>query len=679
MPSQALVKPSGNSFLAILASASEEQAPGSWTMEADADSNADTSGAEGNSSEQTDAAVPARTLPGDGSEVNQLIAQKSDLKLQSAGAKEQTTGTSTGKYSPTRTSLRNETSSESKAVSSSAAQALDASALTAVQTPATMSSFQGALACLSAAQTGEDAQTGVDSKAQPATAANIAASGGAASSTASSMAVNGNASENAVVSASPTRSAINSIQPLFASVRDAGTLSSDLTAASAITRSNSASPSNSSAVNDASAQPLSSTRTNMSGDSMLSAPTTAAASSATPLEKLTNAIANGQQNQASVVFSPVITRPGSNSTPDTQAGSTPVTSTQSFVPAQLIARAVPDIQAPEAAAGSAKRSAAGDPVPASSGNTADATTANQSPNATGNAAATIAGQAVLQPLALAVAPVLPTIGGSNQTLSNGTAKATPNAPATKSTAAASSAGAGSSNAADNSNGPVDGSSHGAQSNGQTAQDAQADPSQTAGAVAKTGDNGAAHAQVQIPVAAAATPAASSAHRTQDGSDASSGLGEQAGTGTVHAESGETVATSSINTAKLMQTMSESEMRVGMRSSEFGEISIRTSVSQQQMVAQISLDHSDLSQAIAAHVSTVQAKLGDDYGIRASIEVHNLGSSLANGSGQPSQREQRDFVRSTRPEVGLPAVEDSSNVHLAAAASVSNGNRLDIRA
>ena len=35
------------------------------------------------------------------------------------------------------------------------------------------------------------------------------------------------------------------------------------------------------------------------------------------------------------------------------------------------------------------------------------------------------------------------------------------------------------------------------------------------------------------------------------------------------------------------------MRVGMHSTEFGDISIRTTLSQQQMLAQISLDHSDL--------------------------------------------------------------------------------------
>jgi hypothetical protein len=653
MPSQALVKPSGNSFLAILASASEEQAPGSGTMEADP--NADASGAEGDPNEQAETALPARTLSGDGrSGVNQHIAQKSDSTVQNAGVKEQDAGTSTGSRPAVRADLRSEASNDAKAVSASAVPVLDSSALATVQAPAV-----------------------------------------------SSLALNGNASESAVVPAGITSSTISGIQPLFASVRDAGTLSSGLTATDATSRPGVMNPSNSSMVNGVNTQPAAAT-----------------ISTVTPVDKLTSAIANGQQNQMSFVVSPVITRPGSTSTPDAQAGSTAtakssadvgaasqsadantsgketrsdagsadranaasVTAAQNFVPAQLISRALPDIQSPETMTGPVKHSTATtDPVLSSDDTAAAATTTSKSPDTAVNLTATIAGPAALQQLVLPVVPALPAAGSSNLAASNGAAKASPNAASAKSTAAASSID-GTSSTADNGNGPVDGNSHGAQSNGQTAQDAQADPSQTAGAVAKAADSGATHAQAQMPVAAAATPAAASTHRTQDGSDASSGLSEQqAGTGTIHSENGEPVAASSINTAKLMQTMSESEMRVGMRSSEFGEISIRTSVSQQQMVAQISLDHSDLSQAIAAHVSTVQTKLGDEYGIHASIEVHNLGSPLANNAGQSSQREQRDFVRSTRPGIALPAVEESSSVHLAAAANVSNGNRLDIRA
>jgi hypothetical protein len=129
----------------------------------------------------------------------------------------------------------------------------------------------------------------------------------------------------------------------------------------------------------------------------------------------------------------------------------------------------------------------------------------------------------------------------------------------------------------------------------------------------------------------------------------------------------------------MQTMSESEMHIGMNSTEFGEISIRTSIAQQQMVAQISLDHSDLSQAISAHVSTMQTKLGEDYGLNASIQVHNLGSSLSGEPGQSSQREQKAFAGSAQaPSSSLPQSEETS-LSLAALATSGSEDRLDIRA
>jgi hypothetical protein len=139
---------------------------------------------------------------------------------------------------------------------------------------------------------------------------------------------------------------------------------------------------------------------------------------------------------------------------------------------------------------------------------------------------------------------------------------------------------------------------------------------------------------------------------------------------------EALATSSINTAKLMQTMSESEMHIGMHTAEFGEISIRTTIAQQQMVAQISLDHSGLSQAISDHVSTMQTKLGEDYGLNASIEVHSLGSSLSGEPDQSSQREQKAFTGSVPKH--SPQAEETS-MSLAALAAPQIGDRLDIRA
>ena len=73
----------------------------------------------------------------------------------------------------------------------------------------------------------------------------------------------------------------------------------------------------------------------------------------------------------------------------------------------------------------------------------------------------------------------------------------------------------------------------------------------------------------------------------------------------------------------------------MHSAEFGDISIRTSVSQQQLTAQISVDHSELGSAISAHLPSLQSKLGSEFGLHASIDVNQLGGSVTGGNGQSS--------------------------------------------
>jgi hypothetical protein len=148
---------------------------------------------------------------------------------------------------------------------------------------------------------------------------------------------------------------------------------------------------------------------------------------------------------------------------------------------------------------------------------------------------------------------------------------------------------------------------------------------------------------------------------------------------------EAVTPSSINASNLMQTMGDTQMRVGMHSSEFGDISIRTTVSQQQVTAQISLDHAGLSQAISSHVASVQSKIGNDYGLHASIEVNSQGGSSSSQSGQPGQsgqsqpREQKAFMSSVQAESTTVPIEADVGLSSGALVSASNGYRLDIRA
>ncbi len=141
------------------------------------------------------------------------------------------------------------------------------------------------------------------------------------------------------------------------------------------------------------------------------------------------------------------------------------------------------------------------------------------------------------------------------------------------------------------------------------------------------------------------------------------------------------AGAAINTARVIQNMNETEMRVGMRSTEFGDISIRTMVTQQQMQTQISVDHSELVSALTAHIPSVQAKLGADYGLHASIEVSQGGASFSNNQGQSSQKDYKPFTPSTQIAGTAPLADTDRMIArpAAVASPLLEGSRLDIRA
>jgi hypothetical protein len=157
-------------------------------------------------------------------------------------------------------------------------------------------------------------------------------------------------------------------------------------------------------------------------------------------------------------------------------------------------------------------------------------------------------------------------------------------------------------------------------------------------------------------------------KAQDSADAAAEQLERAGS----------TAAAGINTARLMQSMSESEMRVGMHSAEFGDISIRTSVSQQQLMAQISVDHSELGSAISAHLPSLQSKLGSEFGLHASIEVNQLGGSGTGGNGQSSHQNNKMTSQSVPLDSSAPNAE-SDRMPLPGQLLEVDGSRLDIRA
>ena len=223
---------------------------------------------------------------------------------------------------------------------------------------------------------------------------------------------------------------------------------------------------------------------------------------------------------------------------------------------------------------------------------------------------------------------------------------------------------------------ADSASQGNQSGTQPTQHQETDFFQTVAAAARTAEGCA--TQAGTPIAHAGGGQTSESQNAQGSRDASQVRSEGAGDLSSNRSSESAAAgASTINTARVIQSMSETEMRLGMHSSEFGNIAIRTTVSQQQVQAQISVDHGELGNAISAHIPLTQAKLGSEFGLQASIEVNQSGSSLTGGQGQSPQRESRTATQSNTTAEGSPDPVETFNP--AVMAITADQSRLDIRA
>jgi len=216
----------------------------------------------------------------------------------------------------------------------------------------------------------------------------------------------------------------------------------------------------------------------------------------------------------------------------------------------------------------------------------------------------------------------------------------------------------------------------AASDSQTVQSLQADAPATG--ILRASENGPAQTTLQGVLTPVGSHESATTQRTTTGSpDSAHAERAQDLPASAHLVAGEGTPASGINSAKLIQTMGQTEMHVGMHSVEFGDISIRTSLSQQQMVTQISLDHNDLSQAISSHLSTVQAKLGEEYGVRASIEINNQGAPLSGGQGNSQPRDQQSSGHYSSGARAGPAERSENVSSVVGLSSAGSGHGLDI--
>lgn len=138
------------------------------------------------------------------------------------------------------------------------------------------------------------------------------------------------------------------------------------------------------------------------------------------------------------------------------------------------------------------------------------------------------------------------------------------------------------------------------------------------------------------------------------------------------------ATSTVNSASVVQKMSETEMRVAVNLPDLGAISIRTSLSPQQMMTQITVEHDDLSRTLTSHVAAMEMRLGNELGMRALVQVNQPGMAFGGEGGGSAHRERESLPEQADRAFAVQAGENNHPGPRAALEAMKN-SRLDIRA
>lgn len=97
----------------------------------------------------------------------------------------------------------------------------------------------------------------------------------------------------------------------------------------------------------------------------------------------------------------------------------------------------------------------------------------------------------------------------------------------------------------------------------------------------------------------------------------------------------------VHSTALLDQIGRSELKVGMRAGEFGNVEIRTQMHDQQLKAEISVEHRDLGHILSSDLPALQQKLQQSDISLASLTVRNQ-SAQNGGSFQGETRGQQQF-------------------------------------
>ena len=110
-----------------------------------------------------------------------------------------------------------------------------------------------------------------------------------------------------------------------------------------------------------------------------------------------------------------------------------------------------------------------------------------------------------------------------------------------------------------------------------------------------------------------------------------------------------------SSAQLIEKVSQSELRLGMRTGEFGNIEIRTTFDHQQLRAEISSERGELGQALSAELPGFEQRLRERDVPLSTVVVHQA-SAGASGGFDRAPRQQQQPQQSVTPTNGSEAAD-----------------------
>lgn len=154
---------------------------------------------------------------------------------------------------------------------------------------------------------------------------------------------------------------------------------------------------------------------------------------------------------------------------------------------------------------------------------------------------------------------------------------------------------------------------------------------------------------------------------------------------VQGTAGDEVRTSSINTARLMQSVNETGMRIGVQSADYGNIAIHTLMDKGGITSQISVEHADLAKAIAAGLPELHTALGGHDQLEVKVAMHGqLGAQMdmnqrggGDGRGE-ARRNTQTFANAMGESQGVAPEIEVAPAAYRVASMTGNTGRLDVR-